>query len=90
MSQFVRGYCVAICVNGLIQDLIGKDRYIESVKLLWINTSPFMWAAGILFFILPWETWLKRMDDRFTAPRSRKRDRSGHRQRVPKSGRGPQ
>lgn len=55
MSEFTRGFCVSVCLHGMIQDIIGKEKYLKAVELTWINASPWIWFMGILLFLLPWD-----------------------------------
>ena len=64
MSKWWQGYIVAVCVNQLTQDLIGKEQYLKSVDLLWMQTHWSMWAGLIVIvFCVPYiETYMKQKD----------------------------
>lgn len=64
MSKWWQGFCIAICYQQLIQDLMGKETYLKSVDLLWVNTSWWVWALLIVFFFLipTFEKWMAERD----------------------------
>jgi hypothetical protein len=42
------GFGVSVFYNSFTQDLLGKDKYLEAVGLLWVNSSPWIWPFLIL------------------------------------------
>lgn len=48
---FWLGWLSVIAYQQTIQDIVGKERYIEIVKVGWINTPWWIWPIALLFFL---------------------------------------
>lgn len=45
MKDFYFGAFTTICALSAYQDMLGKEKYLERVNELWIDTSVYMWLA---------------------------------------------
>lgn len=52
MSEWFRGFSVAVCLNAMTQDLMGKEQYLEVIRVGWINTHWQMWALFIVLLLV--------------------------------------
>ena len=67
MSDFWRGVCVAFCYQQLVQDVLGKEKYLKTVDVLWVNTHWSLWAIlAILFLSIP---TIEKQINRSTKPK---------------------
>lgn len=51
MSRILLGAAMMAAWNAMVQDLMGKEKYLRALDVLWINTHWTLWAATLL--ILP-------------------------------------
>lgn len=52
-KSFSLGYITCVCVFFGFRDLVGKEKYIQSLELTWLNTKWWYWAilAFLVYFI---------------------------------------
>jgi len=60
-KHFVLGFVICACYQGFIQDLLGKEKYMKALEVVWIEWHWSIWA-GIGTFILLAEIYLERQE----------------------------
>lgn len=45
---FWLGYIVHLAWVNMVQDFVGKEKYIELVKVGWVDTSPYVWPMLVV------------------------------------------